>query len=88
MQAEEGGREGGRRRRRKKKRRGCRADRGLGRLGWGYKSGGGGGSNEGVGGGGGGGGLLMMSPMDSYIKRGRLNNRGDVNDIRTADPGH
>lgn len=34
------------------------------------------------------GGLLMKSPMDSYIKRGRLNNRGDVNDIRTADPGH
>ena len=47
MQAEEEG--GGRRRRKKKKRRGCRADRGLGRLGWGYKSGGG--SNEGVGGG-------------------------------------
>lgn len=32
--------------------------------------------------------LLMKSPLDSYIKRGRLNNRGDVNDIRTADPGH
>lgn len=63
------------------RRRGCRADRGLGRLGWGYKSGGGG-SVEG------GGGLLMKSPMDSYIKRGWLNNRGDVNDIRTADPGH
>lgn len=38
--------------------------------------------------GGGGAGVLMKSPVDSYIKRGRLNSRGDVNDIRTADPEH
>jgi len=34
-----------------------------------------------------GGGVLMKPPMDSYIKRGRQNNRRDVDDIRAADPG-
>ncbi len=48
------------RRRRRRRRRGCRADRGLGRLGWGYKSGGSGSICGGV----------MKSPVDSYIKRG------------------
>lgn len=47
----------------RRRRRGCRVDRGLGRLGWGYKSGGSTEEEEeeGV--------LLMKSPLDSYIKR-------------------
>lgn len=61
---------------------------GWGRFGWGYEGAGGGGGNIGRVEGGRGGGLLMESHVDSYIKQGAGHNRGLVNDIRTADPGH